>query len=121
MTVTLDGHGADELLSGYQQGIMESLWDTGLNPAKIMEIMKTYQGTKTRIQLNIQVKIALGFISDYMIKKTGRKLLRRDFKSIKIADHPNYGKLDNMTQYLYMMFHETDSPLLYCETTTDTQ
>ena len=31
VTVTLDGHGADELLSGYQQGNLESLWDARWN------------------------------------------------------------------------------------------
>ena len=111
VTVTLDGHGADELLSGYQQGIMESLWDTGFNPSRVLEIMKTYQGTRNEDKTQYSRQSSSKLYFDFMVKKAGRKLLGRDFNS-KDADHPNYGKLDNMTRYLYLMFHETILPTL---------
>ena len=46
-----------------------------------------------------------------MIRKTGKKVLGRKMPSIDNG-HPNFKKLDNLSQYLYAMFHENILPTL---------
>lgn len=42
--VSIDGHGADELFSGYDTFLLNAFWDCGLNPFAIRNILKTYRG-----------------------------------------------------------------------------
>lgn len=110
VTVTLDGHGADELISGYQGGMIESLWDARFSPKNIKDILNTFEGTLNQSdQFNNTNNFKV--FSNFMVKKIIKKLLNKDFKS-KDSKHRNYSKLDNMTKYLYVMFHETYLPTL---------
>nr|WP_299381552.1 asparagine synthase (glutamine-hydrolyzing) [Allomuricauda sp.] len=110
-TVTLDGHGADELLSGYQRGTLESLWDAKFNIKNTKDILDIYQGSinEDKVQYNRQGNFKLYF--DFMIKKTGKKVMGKKMPSVDNA-HGNFGKLDNHAQYLYAMFHENILPTL---------
>lgn len=42
--VSIDGHGADELFSGYDTFLLNAFWDCGLNPFAIKNILETYRG-----------------------------------------------------------------------------
>lgn len=110
VTVTLDGHGADELISGYSEGILESLWDAKFSPKNLKEILDTYQGTQNEGSQFTKVSDSKLF-TNFMVKKLGKKILGKDFKSVD-QNHKNYKKLDNMTKYLYIMFNETILPTL---------
>lgn len=108
-TVTLDGHGADELFSGYGH-LVEALWDSKFSIKNSIDILNTYQETlgngkqfKHNSNFNIYLK--------YMIRKLAKTILGKGFKS-KDNNHPNFKKLDNFSQQLYIIFHETILPTL---------
>ena len=108
-TVTLDGHGADELFSGYGH-ILEALRDAGFNIDKVSDILNTYKNTiedfsQTKELSNIQLYIG------YLLKQTVKKVLGKRTKSVD-AHHPNFRKLDYFSRDLYVIFHETILPTL---------
>lgn len=109
VSVTIDGHGADELFSGYGH-ILEALWDSGFNISKIQNILNTHQESLGNFSQNTQ-KSNVELYSKFMIKKTLKKLLRKSYKSLD-SQHRNFRKLDNFSQELYMIFHETILPTL---------
>ncbi|WP_228237527.1 asparagine synthase (glutamine-hydrolyzing) [Allomuricauda sp. M10] len=111
VTVTLDGHGADELLSGYQQGTLESLWDARFNLRNTKDILNIYQGSINEDEVQYDREGKLKVYLDYMARKTGKKILGKKMPSIDNG-HPNFNKLDNLSQYLYSMFHENIMPTL---------
>ncbi|NAY91233.1 asparagine synthase (glutamine-hydrolyzing) [Muricauda sp. JGD-17] len=110
-TVTLDGHGADELLSGYQQGALESLWDARFNPKNTKDILNIYQGSINEDTVQYNRVGNLKLYTNYMMRKMGKKILGKKMPSVDNS-HRNFGKLDNLSQYLYSMFHENILPTL---------
>ena len=109
VSVTLDGHGADELLSGYGH-LLEGLWDNKLNIGGTLDILDTYINTldnDKQFKKDTKFKIYI----KYMIKKIIKILINRDLKSID-EKHENYKKLDNLSKNLYVIFHETILPTL---------
>ena len=110
-TVTLDGHGADELLSGYQQGTLESLWDARFSIKNTKDILAIYQGSENDDTTQYTRNSNLKLYADYMSKKIGKKLLGKKMPS-RDQDHKNFIQLDNHAQYLYAMFHENILPTL---------
>lgn len=111
VTVTLDGHGADELLSGYQQGNLEALWDAKLSPSKTKDILNIYQDSINEDKEQYKRTNSSKLYTDFMSKKTVKKILGKTMPSIDNG-HPNFKKLDNHAQYLYAMFHENILPTL---------
>ncbi len=111
VTVTLDGHGADELLSGYQQGNLESLWDAKFNPAATKDILSIYQDAINEDREQYSTESSFKVYRDYIIRKFGKKILGKKMPSMDNS-HPNFKKLDNHAQYLYAMFHENILPTL---------
>lgn len=111
VTVTLDGHGADELLSGYQQGNLESLWDARWSPSKTKDILGIYQESINEDTVQYERTGNLKLYTDFMSRKLAKKLLGRKMPSLD-NNHPNFGKLDNHAQYLFAMFHENILPTL---------
>ena len=111
VTVTLDGHGADELLSGYQQGTLESLWDARWNPKRTKDILSIYQESENEDRLQYDRASSGKVYRDFMFRKCGKKLLGKKIPSLD-NEHPNFNKLDNHAQYLYSMFNENIMPTL---------
>lgn len=110
VTVTLDGHGADELFSGYKKELTEALWDSKFSYKNTKEVLSTLRNTlneSDQFVKNTDLKV----YKDYIIKKTAKKLLGRDFIS-KDQNHKNFRKLDNLSKHLYAIFHETILPTL---------
>jgi asparagine synthase (glutamine-hydrolysing) len=108
-TVTLDGHGADELFSGYSH-ILDALIDAGTNINKVQDILNTHKSTiedfsQTKKLNNIQIYLG------YFFKKAVKKILGKSPLSLD-AKHPNFQKLDNFSKELYVIFHETILPTL---------
>lgn len=111
VTVTLDGHGADELLSGYAQGTLESLWDSRLNPKKTKDILNIYQDSINDDKVQYERTSSFKVYQNFMVRKLGKKLLGKKMPSMD-NDHPDFNKLDNHAQYLYTMFNENVMPTL---------
>ena len=108
-TVTLDGHGADELFSGYGH-LIEALWNSKFSIKNSIDILNTYQETlgngsqfDRKSNFNIYVK--------FMIKKIVKIIFGKEIRS-KDANHKNFKKLDSFSQQLYIIFHETILPTL---------
>lgn len=108
-TVTLDGHGADELFSGYGH-LVEALWDSKFSIKDSIDVLNTYQetlGNGEQFTKNNNFNI----YAKYMIRKLAKTILGKGVKS-KDNNHPNFKKLDNFSQQLYIIFHETILPTL---------
>ena len=108
-TVTLDGHGADELFSGYGH-LLEALWDSKFNIKSTIDILNTHIDTlsdNSQFEKPSKFSIYLNYMSRKIIKNfIGRGLNSKDM------GHINYKKLDNFSQHLYVIFHETILPTL---------
>jgi asparagine synthase (glutamine-hydrolysing) len=109
VSVTLDGHGADELFSGYGH-MLEALWNCGFNMSKIQDILNTHQESLGGFSQNIK-KSNLELYSNFMIKKILKKLSGKGHRS-QDSKHKEFRKLDNFSQELYVIFHETILPTL---------
>ena len=108
-TVTLDGHGADELFSGYGH-LVEALWNSKFSIKNSIDILNTYQetlGNGTQFDRNSNFNIYVKF----MIKKIAKIIFGKEIRS-KDANHKNFKKLDSFSQQLYIIFHETILPTL---------
>jgi asparagine synthase (glutamine-hydrolysing) len=109
VTVTLDGHGADELFSGYGH-LLEALWDSKFSFANTIDILNTHietQGDNAQFSRSNKLSMYL----KYMAKKSIKDLLGKGHIS-KDYNHVNFKKLDNFSQHLYVIFHETILPTL---------
>lgn len=108
-TVTLDGHGADELFSGYGH-LLEALWDSKFNIKSTIDILNTHidiLSDNSQFEKPSKFSIYLNYMSKKIIKDfIGRGLNSKDMR------HINYRKLDNFSQHLYVIFHETILPTL---------
>ena len=111
VTVTLDGHGADELVSGYSQGTLESLWDAKWSPSKSKDILKIYQESLNEDTVQYARTSSNKIYANYMARKLGKTLMGKKMPSLD-NEHPNFKKLDNHAQYLYAMFNENIMPTL---------
>ena len=104
VSVTLDGHGADELFSGYGH-IREAYVDapySSKNFSEIYEALHGYPGSSLEIwKESLQVKS----------KDMAKHLLQRGISS-KDSNHENFKKLDHFSKHLYVIFHETILPTL---------
>lgn len=109
VTVTLDGHGADELFSGYGH-ILEALWDTKFDLASIKDILDTHYESVGNFSQNT-AKSHLELYAKFMVKTMIKKLTGKGLQS-RDSEHPNFKKLDNFSQHLYIIFHETILPTL---------
>ncbi len=108
VTVSIDGHGADELIGGYGGNIFDAVKDSPLSPGKIKEVMDTFthgfvmDGDKPGFDLQKRA------IKQVMVRY--RDLVFRDKKFIK--EDPLHGQLGYFNQYLYQEFHHKVLPTL---------
>lgn len=112
VSVTIDGHGADELLSGYGISLFEAFLDAKFNFSEINNILDTFLSTRSKNQLQYKPerrKIMLYgkyMLGEVIRKFFGKKKISKDYK------HKNYKKLDHFNRHLYYLFHETILPTL---------
>lgn len=109
VTVTIDGHGADELFSGYGH-LLEALWDAGIDLSRVKDIINTHVETIKGFSQTAEPN-KIGLYLDFMVRKTVRRIFSRGYHS-QDREHPNFGKLDNFSQHLYIIFNETILPTL---------
>ncbi|MDP5169389.1 MAG: asparagine synthase (glutamine-hydrolyzing) [Bacteroidia bacterium] len=108
VTVSIDGHGADELIGGYGGNIFDAVKDNPFSFGKISDIMNTFthgfvmDGTKPPASLTRRaMKQVLVRYRDLAL--TDKKLIKED---------PIHGQLGYFNQYLYQEFHHKVLPTL---------
>ena len=109
VSVTLDGHGADELFSGYGH-LIEALWDVGIDSKIRKEILRTLaeiNGSSGSEAIRYDLQIYLRF----MLKKLVKKTLGCGPRSLD-SRHEKFSQMDYFSQQLYILFHESILPTL---------
>ena len=109
VSVTIDGHGADELFVGYGH-LLDALLDSKLDIKRTIDILNTHLDTTLTNKQFKKTNKASTYLT-HMIKKIIKFFLGKGLKSID-SKHKNYKKLDNFSKSLYVIFHETVLPTL---------
>ncbi len=124
--VSLDGHGADELFSGYDTFLFNVFQDCGLNPWRIKNILNTYRGLVEPGQDQF-VQNKTGFI-DYLIQATGDNKLEAILPKLKselmkgfsnpphmdrsLSTREKWDRMGNLNRKLFQLFHRDNLPTL---------
>lgn len=113
ITVTLDGHGADELFGGYSFDYIHALRDAGPHLGKSMDVLDTYYESfpKEGTQFAGLPPKAI-FLLRWHTRNVARMLLGRARVASAEATHPRWRDLDHLTRVLYVSAHETVLPTL---------
>ncbi len=114
ISVTLDGHGADELMAGYGRSLFEAFLDCGLDIAAIKNIAATYRElTPAESKQFARAKNNSCIYLKFIIVAAARILLcKGGDMNCKDRTHPNFNKLDHFNRHLYQMVHDTVLPTL---------
>jgi asparagine synthase (glutamine-hydrolysing) len=113
-SVTLDGHGADELFAGYNFDYLVALKDAGFNLKQAYEIVGTYYDSLPQDSLQIaKMPSKSRFVAEFHAKGLAKKILRRGFQQVsRDVRHPAWEGLDYLNRQLYISTHETILPTL---------
>lgn len=116
VTVTLDGHGADEMFGGYAFDFFNAFPDTKGNLEKVNMILSTYSDIFPHDEGNLGMNSVEGkynIYSDYM-KNYQRQKFFHKLSNYKCIDsrHEKWKKMDNFNQILYMRTHQDILPTL---------
>jgi asparagine synthase (glutamine-hydrolysing) len=111
ISVTLDGHGGDELFGGYRHDIPVAFHQYEKNPLKKWQVMNTNLDMFAADSSLFVDKPSLArfFLRWYFDRLSGRKPL--SFAS-RDQDHANWQRLDLFNKILYVETHETILPTL---------
>lgn len=118
VVVTIDGHGADEMFSGYGTDLLDAFKDAGLNFSQILNILEAYKGVISNDEGQNPIgKIDFRFYWNRMIQtEKGRKNLTKfylnKFQGKGKKDNPENGELGYFNSTLYEMFDSTILPTL---------
>ncbi len=117
ITVTLDGHGADEYLGGYSSSTYEAFFDSYRNVANTKMVNETYKGVidSSSSKSNAYLEFSKFIFRKAVIK--GINLLQetpfigRD-QFVPIDNAPKIENMDFFSSHLYNTFHKTIMPTL---------
>jgi asparagine synthase (glutamine-hydrolysing) len=121
VVVTLDGHGADELLSGYAYDSYTAFFDTGLDFSKMKDIIATRlgalgQNTEGGISHATLLKEAAYFMTRVSgvnaIHAVSNLPFLKDKYRTPVARHKKIEGLDNFNSLLYNMIHNNVLPIM---------
>lgn len=113
-TVTLDGHGADELFAGYNFDYLVALRNVGWNLKQAYEIVGTYYDGLPEDSPQFASMPSKGrFIAEFHARRMARKILRRGSQHVcRDSQHFAWSGFDHLNKQLYISTHETILPTL---------
>jgi len=112
ITVTLDGHGADEQFSGYGPSLFYAFPDAWPNRYGKHSIIDAYEGLVPADvgqfdQNHVSLFTYTKFITKWVLKKIlGKGQIANDY------NHPAFKRIGSFNQHLYLMTHDTILPTL---------
>ena len=108
VTVSLDGHGADELLAGYGGNMFDAVMDSPFNVGKIQNLVNTFVEYMDFDEANTSLKNKVR-----LYKRAYKQVLVR-YRDMMKGDNsdPERKKLGRFNRYLYSEFHEKVLPTL---------
>lgn len=117
VSVSIDGHGADEMMSGYHTDMLEAILDAGWKVPEISNILETYKGYRNIQDEDWSVKQRVRTYSDALTSRmhSPRKVLGFYAKSLLNKHQPKYRKfphLGHLNSVLYELFHHSVLPTL---------
>ena len=113
VTVTLDGHGADELFGGYTNDMIYALLDVGVDRRLIRQILETYFGMIPEAIGGKSQSYGKRYI-DFMIRHLAKKILNVPTwdRLIDRECREDFEKLGHFEKVLYNSVHTTILPTL---------
>ncbi len=114
-TVTIDGHGADELFGGYTFDFIHALSDARGSKERDM-VLDAYLGSFPKDGSNIALKstsrssVYLNYLKRSL--KDRLKSKSEGYKRVRAAGNPAYEAMDTLGKILYASSHETILPTL---------
>lgn len=113
VSVTLDGHGADEIFAGYAFDYLGALSET-TKFSEIQNIINTYYDSLPRKSNQFkQLPSKMQFYLAYQARRMAKMTLGKSLKiKSKDSSHPRWDMLGKMNQQLYVSTHESILPTL---------
>lgn len=112
VSVTLDGHGADELFGGYHFDFLAALRDASPRPKMSWQIVNAFFDQLSVLShqpLHRRMKFWMGS----EVRGIARSMLpARNVINSRDQSHPQWDDLDHLTRKLYVSTHETILPTL---------
>ncbi|MCM1038219.1 MAG: asparagine synthase (glutamine-hydrolyzing) [Ruminococcus sp.] len=113
VTVTLDGHGADELFGGYPGDMIYALLDVGVDKTSIKQILTTYFGMTSKAIAAKQQSYGKCYI-DFIVRHLAKKILHVPTwdRLIDRECQEDFNKLGHFEKVLYNSTHTSILPTL---------
>lgn len=113
ISVTLDGHGADEIFGGYPFDFIFALGDAGMNFRNLNNVLDAYFDAIPPGPEFGKPRVRSLFALQWMAKDRLKRIVRRGAKwSGRDSGHHSWARLDNLSKRLYISTHETVLPTL---------
>ena len=114
ISVTLDGHGADELFGGYFNDYILALRDVGWNVRQAYEIVDAYFAAYPKCTSQFaMLPSRTRYIAEHHARRLARRFVRRSPGLVsKDANHHAFKELGHLNRQLYIATHETTLPTL---------